>query len=191
MTEINQINNLDQHLKNYKVYLFIFSLYYGYSTLIYGYLNFEFFVVLNTFTNFCLMGLISFIIQKFSEIPYQKETFLGLNLCLGINIFHNLYLFSQYYHYYMCNLFSCMISLFLMTQNSYLILINKEIEKENEETLKKVKNTMSQKMNKIYNDVKGLDPEQKKMFKEALIKQMKQVLKLRDELNTDTNKKEN
>lgn len=187
----NKIYILDNNLKNYKLYLFILSLYYGYSILIFGYLNFEFFVVLNTFGNFGLIGLTSFIIQNFTEIPYQIQPLQGLNLYLVINIAHNIWLFFKYYYYYSCNFISCLISIFLITQNNKLITIIKELDNENQEKLNKVKNTVSQKMNKIYNDVKEFDPEQKKMFKEALIKQMKQILELSHELNAKIDKKEN
>lgn len=184
----NKIYILDNNLKNYKLYLFIFGLYYGYSTLIFGYLNFEFFVVLNSFANFGLMGVTSFIIQNFSEVLYQKQTLQGLNLYLVINIAHNIWLFLKYYHYYSCNFISCLISIFLITQNKKLITIIKELDNENQEKLNKINNNLSQKMNKIYNDVKGFNPEQKKMFKEALIKQMKQVMALRDEVNKKLDK---
>lgn len=190
MSTLKKDEIIYDYCDRYNIYLFVFSMYYVFSTLIYSFFDFELLVIYNTFVNFCFIGLQSFVVQRFLEMPYHKQVLGFLNFYLVLNIVFNIWVFLEYYNYYIYHITTFFISMFMITQNKLLYSLYYKENKKNEEILDNVKNTLNQKMKKVRNDVKDFSPEQKKIFKEMLIKQMKQVLNLKNEIEKKTKDKE-
>lgn len=180
MTEVlNQNNILDKHLENYNKFLYYHTIFYFFSTIIFGYLDQEK-LCLISLINFLFGGLQGFVIQNFEEIPCKKVYLDVLNVLLFGNVIFNI--FNSINNYYYFNFVCCIISLFYITQNKIILDISNNIIMKN--------NSINQKINNISENIKKFTPEQKKLFKEHLFNQMKEIINLKKELEDKINKKD-
>ena len=173
LTEENKL--LKQHCKKYYNTLFFTSIYYGFSIIIFGYFDLNINIIFNAFVNVLFGGLVSLIIEYFEDDSLNKKkiTFTLFNFFLIFNLFWNLYLFFNFKMYFIYNLSNCLISLYYLSQN--MMLLNMSI------SLKIKNQSITKKMDKIITDVKKFTPEQKDFFKQELLKQVNEIISLKNE----------
>jgi hypothetical protein len=165
---------LEQHYDKYKVKFFNITLIYGSLILCLSFFESNLIFILHSITNYLFCGLSGLLISNLDE-KHEKKNIVLMNLIFySLNVLFNLYLSLTFSFFEIYNIVSMSMNIYFLINSYYLYQLFIDTILNDQKLTKKINN--------ILENVSKFTPEQKKILRDKLFVQMKEILCLKKEI---------